>query len=100
MRGGTLNERIGVTDEEWSVIGPLLPSERGRSCRPLQDNRRHFEGMLRIARSGSQWRLLPDEYGERNSVLRRYRRWVATGVFDALLESLADLAERPTGRRR
>jgi transposase len=88
-----LNERVGVTDEEWSVIGPLLPSERGRSCRPSQDNRRYFEGMLWIARSGSQWRLLPDEYGKWNSVFRRYRRWVATGVFDALLESLADLAK-------
>ena len=55
-------------------------------------NRRYFEGMLWIARSGSQWRLLPDEYGKWNSVFRRYRRWVITGVFDALLESLADLA--------
>jgi transposase len=49
--------------------------------------------MLWIARSGSQWRLLPDEYGKWNSVFRRYRRWVTTGVFDALLESLADLAK-------
>lgn len=88
-----MNERVGVTDEEWSIIGPLLPSERGRSCRPSLDNRRYFEGMLWIARSGSQWRLLPDEYGKWNSVFRRYRRWIATGVFDALLESLADLAK-------
>ncbi|RWC99724.1 MAG: transposase [Mesorhizobium sp.] len=36
---------------------------------------------------GAQWRHLPDEYGKWNSVFRRYRRWVATGVFDALLET-------------
>jgi len=31
-----------------------------------------------------------------NSVFRRYRRWVTTGVFDAMLETLADLAGRDT----
>src|SRR3546814_11643803 len=58
-----LGERIGVADEEWALIGPLLPAERGRGCRPAQDNRRYFEGMMWIARTGAQWRHLPDEYG-------------------------------------
>ena len=31
-----------------------------------------------------------DEYGKRNSVFRRYRRWVTIGVFDAILETLSD----------
>ncbi len=47
-----------------------------------------------MARTGAQWRQLPDEYGKWNSVFRRYRRWVETGVFDAMLETLAELAER------
>jgi transposase len=91
-----LGERIGVTDEEWEVIGPLPPPEHGRRCRPVQNNRPYFEGMMRIARTGAQWRHLPDEYGKWNSVFRRYRRWVTTGVFDAMLETLAELARRDT----
>lgn len=47
-----------------------------------------------IARTGSQWRHLPDKYGRWNSVFRRYRRWGETGVFDALLETLAEMAGR------
>jgi transposase len=89
-----LGERIGLSDEEWAVIGPLLPAERGRGCRPAQDNRRYFEGMMWLARTGAQWRHLPDDYGKWNSVFRRYRRWVEVGVFDAMLESLAELVER------
>lgn len=50
--------------------------------------------MMWIARTGSQWRHLPDEYGKWNSVFRRYRRWVETGVFDAMLETLAAMAGR------
>jgi transposase len=69
-----LGERIGLTDEEWALIGPLLPPERGRGCRPAQDNRLYFEGMMWMARTGAQWRHLPDEYGKWNSVFRRYLR--------------------------
>lgn len=49
-----------------------------------------------MARTGDEWRHLPDEYGKWNSVFRRYRRWVETGVFDALLETLAEMVERDT----
>lgn len=91
-----MGERIGVSDEEWALIGPLLPAERGRGCRPAGDNRRFFEGMVWMARTGAQWRHLPDEYGKWNSVFRRYRRWVSTGVFDAMLETFADAVERDT----
>ncbi len=89
-----MSERIGVADEEWAIIGPLLPPERGRWARPAHDNRRFFEGMLWMARTGSQWRQLPETYGKWNSVFRRFRRWTELGVFDALLESLAELVER------
>ena len=89
-----MGERIGLTDEEWALIGPLLPAEHGRGCRPAQDNRRYFEGMMWLARTGAQWRHLPDDYGKWNSVFRRYRRWLEVGVFDAMLESLAEMVER------
>ena len=49
-----------------------------------------------MARTGAQWRHLPDEYGKWNSVFRRYRRWLETGVFDAMLESFAEAVERDT----
>ena len=89
-----MGERIVLTDEEWALIGPLLPAEHGRGCRPAQDNRRYFEGMMWLARTGAQWRHLPDDYGKWNSVFRRYRRWLEVGVFDAMLESLAETVDR------
>lgn len=89
-----MGERIGLSDGEWALIAPLLPPERGRGCRPAGDNRPFFEGMMWMARTGSQWRHLPDEYGKWNSVFRRYRRWIETGVFDAMLETLTEMAGR------
>lgn len=47
-----------------------------------------------MARTGAKWRYLLDEYGKWNSVFRRYRRWVETGVFEAMLETLAELVKQ------
>ena len=59
-----LGERIGVSDDEWALIGPLLPAERGRGCRPAGDNRPEFEGMGWLARPGAPWRHRADGDGK------------------------------------
>lgn len=38
-----------------------------------------------------QWRLLPNEYGKWKSAFRLYRHWIETGVFDDMLETLAEI---------
>ncbi|WP_081764292.1 transposase [Sphingobium sp. Ant17] len=38
------------------------------------DNRQHFEGMMWINRTVSQWRHLPDRDGKWKCVFRCYRR--------------------------
>jgi len=59
-----LGDRIGLSDAEGEIVGAPLPSERDRGGRPAHSNRRYFEGMTWIARTGAQWRRLPDEYGK------------------------------------
>ncbi len=83
--------RGDLSDEEWEVIGPLLPSERGRWARPAGDNRRFLNGMLHVLRVGCPWRDMHERYGRWNSVYVRFRRWAEQGVWDALLETLVDI---------
>lgn len=83
--------RGDLTDEEWEIIGALLPAERGRGCRPSHDNRRFINGMLYVLRVGCPWRDMHERYGKWNSVYVRFRRWAEQGVWDALLETLVDL---------
>jgi transposase len=82
--------RGDLTDEEWDVIGGLLPSERGRKSRPSHDNRRFLDGMLHVLRVGCPWRDMHERYGKWNSVYVRFRRWAEQGVWDALLQTLVD----------
>jgi transposase len=89
-----LGELIGLTDEEWAVIGYLLPAEREHGCRPAQNNRPCLESLMWLARTDAQRRHLPNDHGKWNSIFRRYRRWVEVGVVDTMPESLAELLER------
>jgi transposase len=43
-----------------------------------------------MARTGAPWRDLPLEFGNWNSVHRQFRRWTASGLWDLLLQALAD----------
>ena len=83
--------RGDVSDEEWAIIGVLLPSEPGRKARPSHDNRRFLNGMLHVLRVGCPWRDMHERYGKWNSVYVRFRRWAEQGVWDAMLTTLVDL---------
>lgn len=83
--------RGDLTDQEWAIIGLLLPPERGRWARPAGDNRRFLNGMLYVLRVGCPWRDMHERYGKWNSVYVRFRRWAEQGVWDALLQTLVDL---------
>jgi len=41
-------------------------------------------------RTGAPWRDLPAEFGNWNSVWRQFRRWCESGLWDLLLQALAD----------
>jgi len=84
-------DRGHLSDAEWELIGPLLPSEQGRWARPSGDNRRFLNGMVHVLRVGCPWRNMHERYGRWNSVYVRFRRWAEQGVWDALLQTLVDL---------
>lgn len=86
-----VKSRGDLTDDEWGVIGALLPSERGRKSRPAHDNRRILNGMLHVLRVGCPWRDMHERYGLWNSVYVRFRRWAEQGVWDAILATLVEL---------
>lgn len=77
-----------LTDAQWDQIKDYLPygskGKRGRNA----NNRRFFNALLWMARSGGRWRDLPARYGNYESVKRRYYLWVEAGVLEALFARL------------
>jgi transposase len=72
--------QVHRTDEQWSIIQPLLPPP-AHTGRPRADARRTLEGILYVLRSGCRWQDLPREYGAPTTVWRRLKTWEEHGVW-------------------
>jgi transposase len=76
-------QRIGCS--QWSRIYDYLCEYSEIYVKNEEKCRRFVEGVFWIARSGSQWRLLPTEYGAWNTVYRRFADWAQKGIWYKML---------------
>jgi transposase len=75
---------------EWAFFAPFLIESGPLRGLPPLDHRRVLDAIFWIARTGAPWRDLPDKLGNWNSVHRQFRRWRASGVWDVMLQALAE----------
>lgn len=66
---------ITLTDKQWQKILPFLRSCPNVYVGQEEECRIFLEAVLWITRSGAQWRLLPEEYGDWNKIYKRFARW-------------------------
>ena len=87
-------KRYELTKEQWERVKLLLPpEEKGKRGRPRKDNRIMLNGMLWIARSGAQWRELPEAYGPWQSVYARFAKWRDDGTLKKVFRALSEDAD-------
>jgi transposase len=77
-----------MEDAEWAFFEQFIVSVRGRGGRQASNHRLVLDGIFWIARTGAQWRDLPEEFGKWSSVYRQFRRWTLAGLWDLVLETL------------
>jgi putative transposase len=87
-----------LTDEQFSLVEPFLPRPQ-RTGRPLADLRQVLNGILYLARTGCQWRLLPKDFPPWSTVHTWYRRWRRDGTWGRANEALRQQVRRRAGRR-
>ncbi len=73
-----------LTDAQWAKIAPLLPKPQSspQGGRKRIPNRRCFEGILWVLRSGARWKDLPASYPSPSTCWRRLREWEEQGVWE------------------
>jgi transposase len=73
-----------VDDVLWALLAPALRVDKPRKKpgRPRRDDRAIFDGLIWLARTGSQWSALPREFGPKSTVHERFSEWVATGALE------------------
>ena len=82
-----------ITDAVWKKVYKIILDTPGIYAKQEELTRQFVEGVLWICRSGAQWRFLPGEYGEWNSVFKRFRRWAKNGVWERIFAVLREEAD-------
>jgi transposase len=79
-------KRYDLTDEEWTIIEPVLP--QGRPGPKRKNDRRVMNGIFWVLRTGAPWRDLPDRYGPYTTAYNRFNRWRKAGIWDRLMDAV------------
>ena len=88
-----------LTDEQWEIIRPLLPSPSWRAGRPIKlDMRCVVNAMMYSVRTGCQWANLPRDYPHPNSVYYHYQKWCHDGTFEQINRVLREWVRIDDGR--
>jgi transposase len=82
--------RHAISDEHWERIKDFLPGQEGDPGVTAKDNRLFVDAVLWIAKTGAQWRDLPERFGLWNSVWKRFDRWARKGIWDRIFRELQD----------
>ena len=77
-----------MSDEEWTFHERFILGVRAPNGRKPANHRLVLDGIFWIARTGSPWRDLPDEFGKWSSVYRQFRRWTLSGLWEAMMDAL------------
>ena len=87
-----------LTDEEWSLVEPLIPPARPGGSQRRVDMRQVVNGLMYILGTGCQWRAIPKDLAPRSTVHDYFDLWTWNGALDkihhALYVKCRELAER------
>jgi transposase len=74
--------RLILTEEAWQELAVILAKVKHKAGSPARQSDRMFiEAVLSVARTGSPWRDLPEEFGQWDAVSNRFRRWEQRNVW-------------------
>ncbi len=75
-----------LSNAQWAVIGPLLPTNQPGARRI--DDRRIISGIVHVLKVGCRWQDCPAVYGPPTTVYNRFHRWSAKGIWRRLFEAV------------
>ena len=86
-----------LTDEQWELVEPLLPTKPGG--RPRTTSLRDIlDAYFYLLRGGVSWRMLPHDFPPWQTVYSQVRRWKLDGTWERLHDRLRDEVRLAEGR--
>ena len=81
-----------MSDTDWEIAVAVFRAARSRRGDKGRDDRKFLEALQYFTVHNITWRALPVEFGNWNSVWKRFWRLSQRGVFEAMLAILAEMS--------
>src|ERR1700730_5783692 len=82
-----------MSDADWEIVGEAFQAVRSRRGDKGRGDRKFLEALHYFTVHNVTWRALPREFGNWNSVWKRFWRLSRTGVFEAFFQILAETSK-------
>ena len=76
---------MGLTDEQWEVLAPLIEACRPAAKVPPRHLRRTISAIIWRHDNGAKWRSLPEALGPWWMAAQTFIRWSRLGAWERLL---------------
>lgn len=88
-----------VSDEEWAFVAPYLTLMTEDAPQREYPLREVFNGLRYVIRGGTPWRMMPNDLPPWHTVYQQTQRWLAAGVFEAMVHDLRVILRLAEGRK-
>lgn len=93
------NYPTDLSDEQWLLIEPLLPSPKPCGRTRQLSLRVVVNAMLYLLRTGCQWRMLPSDFPKWYSVYHYFAKWRDDGTFEFINDRLRGQVRIEAGKK-
>jgi putative transposase len=88
-----------LTDEQWSLLEPLVP-RAAKNCRPRKtDLREVVNAIFYLNRAGCPWRMLPRDFPPWQTVYHYFEDWRVNGTWARIVKTLRRRVRVAAGRK-
>ena len=95
---GRLRYPSDLTDEEWSLVAPLIPPAKCGGNKRTVNLREVMNGIMYVLSTGCQWRAIPKDLPPRSTLFGYLDLWSYDGTLDCIHHVLF-MACREQGER-
>lgn len=80
--------RYELTDAQYAVLAPTLPTNDGKGGHPWDEHRPILNGIFWRLHTGAPWRDVPERYGSWTTIYKRYSTWRRNGTWHRIIRAL------------
>src|SRR3954452_7198616 len=89
-----------LTEAEFAILEPLLPSRKARGRPRSVALREILDAIFYVPRGGVPWRMLPDGFPPWKTAFHYFRQWRPSGLWEAINAALRErVREKPPTQR-